>query len=87
MTFKAVLENMGILRDSLGALSELVSEGIFVAKDTGLKFSATDPTMVVLIDFELRAAVFKEYVAEKETEIAINIDSLLSVLKRAGAGD
>ncbi|MCK4555138.1 MAG: proliferating cell nuclear antigen (pcna) [Candidatus Aenigmarchaeota archaeon] len=87
MTFRAVLENVGILRDGLGALSELVSEGIFVTKDNGLKFSATDPTMVVLIDFELRAAVFKEYKAEKETEIAINIDSLLAVLKRVGAED
>lgn len=87
MTFKAVLDNVGILRDSFTAVGELISEGNFVAKPAGISFMATDPTMVALVQLELKPAVFKEYHVESETEISVNLDSILSVLRRAGAKD
>lgn len=87
MTFKATLEDVGVLQNSLTAISELISEGIFIAKPTGIHFTATDPTMVALVMFELKPAVFREYKAEADAEIAINIDSVLSILKRASSKD
>jgi len=87
MAFKATLSDAAVLRDSLQAIAELISEGVFVAKEEGITFTATDPTMVTMIDFKLSSKAFVDYKAEGANEIAINLDHVLSVLKRAKGGD
>ena len=87
MSFKATLTDVGLLRDSLAAISELVTEGIFQVKKDGLSLSATDPTMVTMVKFKLLSLVFAEYELDGDEELSINIESLMNVLKRAKAGD
>lgn len=87
MTFKASLSDVSLFRDAMQAIAELISEGIFYAKEDGIHFTATDPTMVTLVNFKFDAKAFDSYKVEGTQEIAINMDNLLSVLRRAKGGD
>ena len=85
--FKATLENIELFRTALSCITELVSEGVFKAEKDGIYLTVADPTMVTLIDFKYLATEFKEYNVKNTVEIPINLDNLLSFLKRAKADD
>ncbi|NOQ55460.1 MAG: proliferating cell nuclear antigen (pcna) [Nanohaloarchaea archaeon] len=85
--FKATLDDVILFRDSLTAVSEFITEGIFKAKKDGIYMSAVDPTMVVLVDFKFLATQFASYEIDTEQEISVNMESFLSILKRASASD
>lgn len=87
MTFKAIISDASVFRDSLTAMAELVAEGIFHATPEGLTFTATDPMMVTLVDFKFLAKAFDEYKTEGKVNLPLNLENLISVLKRAKAGD
>ncbi|MFH1126956.1 MAG: proliferating cell nuclear antigen (pcna) [archaeon] len=87
MSFKATLTDVGLLRDSLAAISELVSEGIFQLKKDHIYFASTDPTMVTMVRFKMLSMVFDEYKLDDDEELSINIESLINVLKRAKSSD
>ncbi len=87
MSFKATLTDVELLRDSLAAVSELVSEGIFQINKDGMFLAATDPTMVTMVKFKLLSLVFDEYKVDDKEELSINIESLMNVLKRAKSTD
>ncbi len=85
--FNATLDNVVLFRDALTAVSEFITEGIFKAKKDGIYMSAVDPTMVVLVDFKFLATQFAKYEVDTEQEISVNMESFLSILKRASASD
>ena len=87
MTFKATISNISLFKDALSAISELISEGIFRVKADGIYFMATDPTMVTLVDFSFMASNFEKYEVDGEKNIAVNLDNILQVLKRAKASE
>lgn len=83
----ATMSDISLFRDSLIAINELISEGLFRAKPDGIYLAATDPTMVALVDFKFLASAFDEYKVSEQEEIGINIGNLLAVLRRAKGGD
>ena len=89
--FKATLADVNLLRDPLASIAEIIDEGVFKAGKDGLRFVASDRAMVAVVDFQLMPAAFEKYEAEaeggKEQKLGLNITNLVSVLKRAGAGD
>lgn len=85
--FKAVLSDAMLLKDSLTAINELISEGVFKATPEGMYLTATDPTMVVLVDYKLLSTAFENYDVKAPQEIGINIDNFLAVLRRSKAGE
>lgn len=85
--FKAELSNITSFRDTLTAVSEFVTEGVFNVKKDGIYMVSADPTMVVLVSFTFLATEFEKYELDASEDISINIDNLLSVLKRASATD
>ncbi len=85
--FKATLNNVTLFRDALTAVSELIIEGIFKANKDGLYMKAVDPTMVALVDFKFLATQFEKYEVDSEQEISVNLETFLSVLKRASSSD
>jgi proliferating cell nuclear antigen len=85
--FKATLSNVGLLRDSLSSIAEIIDEGIFKISKEGMSLIAADRAMVAVVDFNLSTSAFDKYDLDKEQNIGINIANLLSVLKRAGAED
>lgn len=85
--FDAKVMDSNFLKTSIGTIGELIDEGVFRVKKDGIYFTATDRAMVVVADFCILAPAFDEYKVEKEEEIGINIQHLLSILKRAGPQD
>ncbi len=85
--FKAELEDISVLKDSIQAISNLISEGLFNVKESGLELIAADPAMVALVDFKLSKKAFKSFEFEKEEQIGLSIERLNSILRRASVQD
>ena len=85
--FKAVLNDITLFRDALTNVSEFITEGTFKIDKDGISLNATDPTMVVLVRFKYLSTQFDEYKTGEDEKISLNIDNLLSTLKRAKAAD
>jgi proliferating cell nuclear antigen len=87
MTYKVVFSDASLFRDAVRAISELIAEGVFKLNQEGLKFVATDPTMVALVDFRMNKSAFEEVNVEGEVNIPVNLDNIIAVLKRTRASD
>ncbi|MCK5234346.1 MAG: proliferating cell nuclear antigen (pcna) [Candidatus Aenigmarchaeota archaeon] len=85
--FKAELNDVTLFRDALIAVSEFITEAVFKAKKDGIYMTAVDPTMVVLVNFKFLATEFSKYEIGSDKEISVNVEGLLSVLKRASSSD
>ena len=87
MPYKVVFPDASLFRDAVKAISELIAEGVFKLDANGLKFVATDPTMVALVDLKINKSAFEEVNVDGEVKIPVNLDNVLAVLKRAKASD
>jgi len=85
--FKAVLDDVTLLRDSLDAVSAFINEGTFKVSTNGLSLIAMDPANVAMVLYDLLASAFVKYEATGKVDLTINIPYLVSILKRAGLGD
>lgn len=85
--FKAVTKDPKSLRDSIEIISQLIDDGLFNVKKSGIELSASDRTMVSFVDFKLKASAFESYECDKDMSIGINLLNLLTVLKRANLDD
>lgn len=85
--FKASLSDPSLLRDSLDTVSHLINEGTFSVSNNGVELTAMDPASVAMVMFKFLASAFDEFSVKKPLKITFNISYLVSVLKRAGAGD
>ncbi len=85
--FKAELEEVGLIQDSMKTISDLISEGLFQLTEDGLKLVAADPAMVALVDFKIEKDVFETYELDEEDKVGLNLENLYSILRRANSGD
>lgn len=85
--FKAEIEDVSLLKDSLKTVSDLISEGIFQFQDDGVKLIAADPAMVALVDFQIEKDVFEEYDLDEETKVGLNLENFYSIIRRANSND
>ncbi len=85
--FEAKLEEIGLLRDSLGAIAELIDETELIIKEKGIEMVSSDRAVVAVVDFVLLRNAFKEYSFEEEKKIGINLVSLMQILRRANPDD
>lgn len=85
--FKAVLDDISLLRDSIATISELIEEGRFKIKKDGIELLAADRAVVAVVDFKFSSKNFKEYRFQSDSTIGINLNNLLQVLKRAKSAD
>jgi proliferating cell nuclear antigen len=85
--FKAVTKDPKLLRDSIDIISQLIDDGLFNVKKTGIELEAADRTMVSFVDFKLKSSAFEEYECDKDITVGINLLNLLTVLKRANLDD
>lgn len=85
--FKAVTKDPKLLRDSIDTISQLIDDGLFKLKKSGIELLASDRAMVSVVDFKLKTSSFDEYVCDKETSIGLNLLNLLIILKRTNPGD
>lgn len=85
--FKAELEDVGLVQDSMKTISDLISEGLFQLKEDGIHLIAADPAMVALVDFKIEKDVFETYDLDEETKVGLNLENFNSILRRANSGD
>lgn len=85
--FEATLSDPVLLRDSIDAIAELITEGIFKISGEGISLIAADRAVVAVVSWHLGAKAFKSYKCDEEHKIGINIQNLLRILRRSKAGD
>ena len=84
---KLTLAEPKYLKDSIGAISELVNEARFKITKDAIELVAMDPANVAMVVFKLLSSAFVEYELEEEVEIATNFANLKQVMKRAKSND
>ncbi len=80
---KLSLADPKFLKDSITIISELVSEARFKITPDAIELVAMDPANVAMVIFKLLSSTFVEYSVDKEQVLAINLNDLKQVLKRA----
>jgi len=76
-----------LFKEPVMVISELVNEVVFKIDREKLELVAMDPANVAMIVYKLLGSVFLEYDVSKEIEIAVNLDNLKQVLRRAKPSD
>ncbi|RLE38653.1 proliferating cell nuclear antigen (pcna) [Candidatus Woesearchaeota archaeon] len=84
---KLTLAEPRYLKDSISIISELVNEARFKITPNAIELAAMDPANVAMVIFKLLSSCFVEYDVKDVTEIAVNLNNLKQVLKRAKAND
>ncbi len=85
--FRAKLENIDLLRDSVATIAEFIDETTLHIKEKGLEMVAADRAVVVVVDFAIYRDVFSEYEFDAERKIGINLQNFLQILRRAMPND
>lgn len=84
---KLTLSDPRLLKDSITIISELVTEARFSVTKDAVELVAMDPANVAMVIFKLLSSSFVEFTVPNDTELAINLDNLKKVLRRAGPRD
>ena len=79
------LDSPKILSDVVGIISEIVTEVKIKVDRDGLRIVAIDPANVALVSFILPNHAFSSFEVTEET-LGVGLDSLKSILRRAGTG-
>ncbi len=83
---KLVLNEPRYLKEPISIISELVSEVKLKVKKDKIELVAMDPANVAMVVFNLLNTVFSEYESDDD-EIAVNLENLKNILKRAKPSD
>ncbi len=85
---KLTVAEPALLKDSISIISDLVNEGQFEINKEGISLIAMDPANVGMVLFKLLASCFVEYqIGETPIKLAINLNNLKQILRRAKATD
>lgn len=84
---KLTLAEPKYLKESISIISELVTEARFTITPNAIEMVAMDPANVAMVVFKLLSSSFTEYKVDKDVELAINLNNLKQVLRRANAND
>ncbi|MDP2909111.1 MAG: proliferating cell nuclear antigen (pcna) [Nanoarchaeota archaeon] len=84
---KLVLAEPRLLKDSISIISELVNEVTFKIDKDKIEIVAMDPANVAMVVFKLLSSAFVEYDVKESEDVAVNLDNLNQVLKRAKPSD
>ncbi len=84
---KLVLAEPRYFKDSINIISEIVSEVKFKATSQGLELVAMDPANVSMVIFKLLSSCFTQYQVQGTEELAVNLNNVKQILRRAGSDD
>jgi len=84
---RLVLTESRLLKDGIGIISELVNEVRFKIDKNKIEMIAMDPANVSLVVFRLLSPAFAEYDVPNNEELAVSLDNLKQVLRRAKPSD
>jgi len=75
------------LKESIAIISDLVNEARFKVNKESIELVAMDPANVAMVIFKLLSSTFIEYDVKKDVEIAINLNNLKQIMRRAKPND
>src|SRR3989344_1451324 len=75
------------IRDCIDAVSQIIDEGLFRITKDGMRLVAADRAMVAVIDLNIKASAFDSYTCDSDVSAGLNLQNLLTILKRAGNED
>ncbi|MBI2670949.1 proliferating cell nuclear antigen (pcna) [Candidatus Woesearchaeota archaeon] len=84
---KLALAEPRYLKDPIAIISELVNEVRLKIDKDKIEIIAMDPANVAMVIFRLLNTVFLDYDVKNKQEIAVNLEHLKNVLKRAKPSD
>lgn len=85
--FRAKIDDVTLLRDSIATIAELIDETELSVKKDGLEMISADRAVVVVVDFALSRDVFSQYDYEEDAKIGLNLINFLQILRRALPND
>ena len=80
---KLTLAKPKLLKDSISIIADLVTEAQFKITPDAIELIAMDPASVAMVTFKLLSSSFEEYDVKEEQTIALNLNNVKQVLKRA----
>ncbi len=84
---KLVLAEPRLLKESISTISDLVNEVTLKLDKDKIEIVAMDPANVAMVIFKLLSSAFVEYEVKEDQQLAVNLDNLNQVLKRAKPSD
>ena len=84
---KLTLAEPKYLKESISIISELVNEAKFIVSKDAIELVAMDPANVAMVIFKLLASSFVEYDVTEKVSLAINLNNLKQILRRAKPSD
>lgn len=84
---KVVLAEPRYFKESIAIISDLVTEAKFKANKDGLELIAMDPANVAMVIFKLLSSCFTKYEVKEQEEIAVNLNNVKQILRRAKSDD
>lgn len=84
---KLTLAEPKYLKEPVTIISELVNETRLKINKDSIELVAMDPANVAMVVFKLLSSAFVEYSVEKESTIAINLNSFKQILRRVKPND
>ncbi len=84
---KLTLAEPSYIKDSIAIISELVNEARFKITKDGVELVAMDPANVAMVIFKLFSSSFIEYDLKENADLAINLNNLKQILRRAKSND
>lgn len=85
--FEARLAESRLLKQSIDAVSQLISECSVNLSKEGLDLKAMDSANVSMVDFRLLSGAFEKYEIKDRCTIGVSMEDLTQVLRRAKPGD
>lgn len=87
MNMKLVLAEPKFFKESISIVSDLVTEAKFKFNKNGLELVAMDAANVAMVIFKMLSSCFTQYEVKEEEELAINLNNLKQILRRAKGED
>ncbi|MBI4980696.1 proliferating cell nuclear antigen (pcna) [Candidatus Woesearchaeota archaeon] len=84
---KLVLAEPKYFKESISIISELVTEAKFKVTKNGLELIAMDAANVAMVIFNMLSTCFTQYEVKDDEEMAINLNNLKQILRRAKGDD
>jgi len=75
------------LRNMIDAVNVLLTEAPITMGLSGLRIRGMDPSHVAYVDLDVPKSCFEDYSIDGETEVAVNLEELLKILRKADKDD
>ena len=85
--FTLRVNDIKILNNTIGIVSEFISDATFHVTNEGLKLVAMDPANISMVILTILPSSFTEYTVNEPSKITINLDGLKQALKRVRTGE